>query len=189
MTLSSKAAGEVYTAAEYNELLTLLNVLKQRPLTLWADGGIQSTANSVTWGQQELGNGFPITYGIFQAATYRNVERLQWFSPMESNWDSGTLTARVVWTVNSTHTDTVAFTLMAVRVPDGATIGAAIPTVATLTDTEAGTAYYMHETPVSTGFSITGSGNNILWELRRSTTDTSTSSVLGMAVKTVYTVG
>lgn len=190
MALSDKVAGNVYLASEYNELLDLLDVLKEKQLTLFADTATLSDTNSATLGQTDMAtNVYPLSYGIFQAGANRTVERLCWITPMEANWDSGNMTAQVLWSAAADSANAVIWSIRAVRIPDNTTLTTAIPEVCTVTDA-AGGAYYTRESAVSGAFAITGTGNNILWEVKRSNAagDTLAASALLIGIKLVYTV-
>jgi hypothetical protein len=179
------AAQGVYTAGTG----TVSILPATRAITLSAYSAIQSSTNSAVLGQTDMGtNAFPLPYGIFQAGASRTVERLCWMTPIENNWDGGTVTAQIEWTTETNVTTTCAWSLRAVRIPDNAALTTAIPEVVAITDAAAG-AYYKRLSAVSANFAITGTGNTILWELRRGTTsDTLVESALFLALKILYKV-
>jgi len=160
-----------------------------RPLTLSAYSAIQSDTNSAELYQTDMGtNVFPLPYGIFQPAAYRTVERLNWITPIEDDWNESSMTAQINATIPTNQSNTSTWLLYAVRVPDGGTLTTAIPLVATLTVTYV-TAYKTYASAVSSQFDITGTGKTILWELKRGTVgDTLSINALFLNCKIVYGV-
>ena len=184
-----RSDGQTLTAAQLNETAAEITHLTSRSLTLSAYSAIQPDTNPAVLAQTEMGtNVFPLAHGIFQKGASRLVERLCWITPIESNWNSSNVTAQIEWTTVNNVVTVCAWSLRAVRIPDNAAYTTAIPEVLAITDT-AGGAYYKRLSAVSAPFAITGTGNTILWELRRGTaSDTLDESALFIAVKILYGV-
>jgi hypothetical protein len=158
-------------------------------LNLMAYSGIQPTTNPAEVSLTEMAvNAFPLPYAIFQSGAHRTVERLCWMTNIEENWDSSNITAQIMATIPSTETHDVTWLLYAVRVPSADTLAVTLPLVATITTSHV-TAYKTYSSTVTSPFEITGTGNTILWELKRGTVgDTISVSAYYLNCKVLYGV-
>lgn len=151
------------------------------PLILSAYNALQPGTNGVEVDQldTELTNGFPVPFGIFQAEAHRTVERLCWISPVAVGVGAGSFTAQIEATIDETQTGNGILLLYAARVPSDGTYDATLELVATITCAFT-TAYKKVLSATTSPFEISGTGDTILWELRRSSAagDTVTCPVL-----------
>lgn len=190
--LGRKATGGI-VAMTMGELAALIYPPEgtTRPLTLDAYNALYAETGSATPGQLDttLTNAFPVPYAVFQAGAYRTAEKLCWMTHMESNWDASTVTAQMECMIATDETADAIWSLYAVRVPSANTFDVTIPLVATMT-VSFGTAYKPYFSAVTSAFSITGTGNTILWMLTRSDAagDTLTISADFLACKILYGV-
>jgi hypothetical protein len=158
--------------------------LKTRSMTLFADSANQPSTDSVALGISTAR--FPVTYGIYTTANAA-VDRLCWYTPIESGWDVGTMTAQVEWTSTSAGVTDVAWSLRAIRIDNNETYAAHAAPVLVAPWIDANQGSWYKNLTASTSFTITGTGNTILWEMIRDTTgDTLTADALLVAVKVLY---
>jgi hypothetical protein len=171
MALSTKASGEILYATEWNAAITAINAFS-KTLSLTAYAAILPDTNPAAIGQTAYGdftNHFVVPYAMF-THDGRNIERLYWISYLETGAGAVNFTAQAEAMVISNETQDAVYTLYAIRVPDGSTLDVDPPEVATLTVTHEN-AYVKSMSAVSAAFPITGTGDTVLWKVKRATTD------------------
>ena len=164
-----RSDGQTLTAAQLNETVAEITHLTSRALTLSAYSAIQAGTNSAVLAQldTELNYDFPIPYAIFTDAG-AGTEKLCWLTPIESNWNGTYVTAQIELMSATTVTANSEWKLYAVRIPSGGTMDADPLQVGGDILVSHATQYYKYLSAVTSPFLITGTGNTILWELRRS---------------------
>jgi hypothetical protein len=187
MALPTKASGEILYATEYNAIISAVNAFA-KTLTLSAYNAILSDTNAAELGQTlyaDFANHNIIPYAKFTYAG-RNTERLYWLSYLETGLGAANFVAQVEAFVESNSVDNAVYGLYAIRVPSGGTLDVDPPLVATLTVTHAN-AHVKSMSAASASFTITGTGDTIIWKVKRITTgDTWSGTSYFNAVKVTY---
>jgi hypothetical protein len=171
--LSTKAAGEILYATEWNNAVSHIN---NKPISLSAISAIQPDTVGTLYGatitQSNLTTGkFPLPYAVFRDSTNRTNERICWMTVLNSSYGTGNYYAQadVVFPTNQVALSYVYLDLRAVRVNSPGSIDQTPANVIYLRPGCQGDGAMAHKThTLSTSFTISGSGNLILWELRRS---------------------
>lgn len=131
-----------------------------------ATGGCDSIAVIAT-----SANHPDLTVLDFDATT---AEYAQFSIGMPNQWDEGTVTYQVYWTVTAAVTTGVAWQLQAVAVSNDDTIDAAYGTAVTVTDTALNASNDQHITAVSTAVTIAGTpaaGDIVYFRINRNPAD------------------
>lgn len=160
-----------------------------RSFALYAYSSVVAFTNGATLFQldTQLGNAFPVPYGIFQAGSYRTNEKLNWITHIDEDWDASTVNLSLSAMSLTATTGVAEWKIYAIRIPTAATMGASFGSaIATVTTTHANQYYIVKSAGSGT---IGGSGNHILWEVRRGTgSDTLAASIGFVSLRVEYGV-
>ena len=170
--LGRKAAGGI-VALTATEVMTILGTFTAAALTrsliLNAYNSLSPDTNPASLDQTELPtNAFPMPRGIFTTSG-RGTEQLYWITYMDPQWDEGTVIANVEFTIptyDAAHS--VIWEIYAVRVPNAGLMTTALPLLSTITVGAASAPDYSRILSAeTTPLTISGTGNTILWKLKR----------------------
>jgi hypothetical protein len=166
------------TAPPYNKTLVLMAGSSMIPVT-----------KPATLDQAELAAGAPnYIYGEYAAG---GDEYLQWITEMPAGWDGVNLTLIIDWLTTSATTNYVKWELYAKRFTNAVTLNTALASVTTVEDQNNG-ASYLNSTTETAAFTVTGTGNFVVFALTRiaptGTTLAAAARVINMQIKYSTTV-
>ena len=118
-------------------------------------------------------------------------EFAQFQIPFPKQWDEGTVSFEVQWTVGDANAGTVVWTLEAVYVDDDGTIDVAYGTSKSSSDTALGVAEDLHLSPESSSITIAGTpaiGGVVFFRIGRNATgDSYTTDATLISIRVFYT--
>jgi hypothetical protein len=168
MVLSTiHAAGDIFYATELNEINYDIKTLlaKTRQVSLTAYNAIVPDTNSATLAQSEMStNKFPLPYAIYSSV---GTQRLCWITHFEESWNSSNVTATLEATIPSHKDSTSAWVISGKRVTANTQYDVAIPSTGIITVNHGSGAYYRHMGGTEPTMLLTGSGNTVIWEIKR----------------------
>ena len=167
-------------------------------LTLMATGCMVPVTTPAIVDQAEIAAGATYanyTYIEFakNASTTVGAEFIQWVSCLPSDWNGGNLTAIIDWlTTGADTTNKTKFILTARRYANGTNLATALTTGVTTAEQASAGAGYLNLMTETATFTVTGTGNWIVWSLTRvapaGTDLNATVRVLGIKIKFIRTL-
>jgi hypothetical protein len=154
-----------------NGVGTIIQWYKRGLLPLTPQNAIYPDLNPAGKGQLDSATlFFPVSYGIFKPGTYRELERMCWITFVKSDFDTSKMTAQISWSGETGgEYKNCEWLLYAVRITDATYFDTALPLVATILDGSRGASTLCQAiSSESSEFAVTGTGDTILWMLKRS---------------------
>lgn len=129
----------------------------KRTLILSAAGGWASTTNGCAAATKVETSSNKVNYYVLDFSDSGGKLYAEWQVLMPANWDGGTVTAKFVWTGNSTSTNAAVWGLQGVAFGDATAIDAAFGTAQEVSDALDGTANHVAISAATSAITIAGS--------------------------------
>lgn len=167
-------------------------------VTLMAAGCMVPVTTPATVDQAEIAAGATYANYVYiefakNASTTVGAQFIQWATCMPSDWNGGNLTAVIDWlTTGADTTNATKFILTARRYANATNLATALTTGVTTAEQASAGAGYLNLMTETAAFTVTGSGNWIVFSLTRvapaGTDLNATVRVLGMKIKYIRTL-